>query len=364
MDYLKLMKKTIIILTAILGMLTCCKKIYNPAINNQLEALVVDGLITNTNGPYSVRLSKAVPYDSAAGRLPAIGALVTINDNNQNSYQLNEGRAGVYNSDKNFVGLSGSIYTLHIQTSQGDIYESSPQLLPPPPSFDSIHGFISAKEILIETSGNGYLVSYINGVNVLLDLNKQSSELLPLSRFKSSLIIEYTYSEQLKGPPPPLPKTFYFWNTFSLDNNENITGSKYNTNNASIKNQSVCFFSTSKQSYNIGDTSSIKHFILTFKQYNLNSDTYNYYKGVNGQLASEGRLFDPIASQLNGNIKCINDSRKLVLGLFEASSIQTVTYIVQPNEFAKSAIFKKINNLGPIPGSGVTIDSIPYFWVN
>ncbi len=361
MVYLKLMKKNIIILTAILGVLTCCKKIYNPEINNQLEALVVEGLITNTNGPYSVRLSKAVPYDSAAGRVPVIGALLTINDNNQNSYQLNESSAGVYNSDVNFIGLSGTAYTLHIETRQGDIYESSPQLLPPPPSFDTIHGFISAKEILVETSGNGYIVSYINGVNVLLDLNKQSSGLLPLYRFKSSLLIEYTYTEQLKGPPPPNPRTFYFWNTFNLENA--ITGTKYTTTSASIKNQSVCFFSTSKYSYNIGDTSSISNFIVTFKQFNLNSESYNYYKGVNMQLASEGKLFDPIASQLNGNIKCINDSKKLALGFFEASSIQTVTYIVKPNAADKSASFKKINNLGPIPGSGVTIDSIPYFWV-
>jgi len=357
------MKKDIIIILAMLGLFTCCKKIYDPQINTQLDALVVEGLITNLNGPYAVRLSKAVPYDSTSSRLTVNGALVTITDNSQNSYPLSESGNGVYNTDVNFIGISGKSYTLHIETPQGDIYESSAQELPESPSFDSIHGFILTKESLVEIPNNETMLKYVDGVNVLLDLNKQSSGLLPSCRFKSSLLLEYTYTEQQKGPFSPQPRRFFYWTTFSLGNNENITGTKYNTTNSSIKNHSLCFLPTAKSSYGIGDTLYISNFILITKQYNLNSESYNYYKGVNEQLASEGKLFDPIASQLNGNIKCINHSEKLALGLFEASSVQTVTYKVRPHEREKTATFYRINNLDPMPGSGVTINTPPDFWV-
>jgi hypothetical protein len=359
-------KKELIKITVIIGfagLLTCCKQIYTPDINSEFNALVVDGLITNSSGPYYVKLSQSVPYDSASARLPVSGASVSVTDDDKNSYPFYETGNGVYNSDISFKGIPGKSYTLHIKTQEGDVYESSAQQLPMEPSLDSIHGFSAPKEILIETPGNGSAIQYINGINVLLDLNKQGIGMFPMCRFKSSLFLEYVYVETTP-PPFSMPRTFYFWNNFSLDDMENITGSKYSSNSTSILNQSLCFMPTSKNHYNVGDTCFIFHYILFFNEYNLNNETYNYYKGINEQLLSDGKLFDPIASQLNGNIKCINNSRKVALGLFEASSVQTVTYIVQPPAKDNITLFTKINNLITNTGSGVTINVPPYFWVN
>ena len=351
------------LIIGLVSSVTSCKKIYNPDINSEFNALVVDALITNSTGPYYVKLSQSVPYDSTLARLPVSGASISVMDDDKNNYPFYETGNGVYYSDISFKGVSGKSYTLHIQTQEGDIYESSAQQLPKEPSLDSIHGFSTQKELLIETQGNGSAIQYINGINVLLDLNKKGIGMMPLSRFKSTLFLEYIYVET---PPPPssIPRTFYFWNTFSLDDMENISGAKYSSNSTSILNHSLCFMATSKSHYGIGDTCSIYHYILTFNQYNLNNETYNYYKGLNEQLLSDGKLFDPIASQLNGNIKCINNSRKIALGLFEASSVQTVTFIVQPSKEASITLFTKITNLIPNPESGETISVPPYFWVN
>jgi hypothetical protein len=45
-------------------------------------------------------------------------------------------------------------------------------------------------------------------------------------------------------------------------------------------------------------------------------------------MQSEGKLFDPVATQLNGNIKCITDPKKKAIGFFEASSVSYSAYIV------------------------------------
>jgi hypothetical protein len=186
--------------------------------------------------------------------------------------------------------------------------------------------------------------------------------MLPMCRFKSSLFLEYVYVET--APPPfSMPRTFYFWNNFRLDDMENITGSKYSSNSTSILNHSLCFMPTSKNHYNVGDTCFIFHYILYFNEYNLNNESYNYYKGINEQLLSDGKLFDPIASQLNGNIRCINNSKKTALGFFEVSSVQTKTYKVIPSANEKTTSFIGVTNLEPYPYDGESINIPPSFWV-
>jgi hypothetical protein len=67
---------------------------------------------------------------------------------------------------------------------------------------------------------------------------------------------------------------------------------------------------------------------LKVNQYTLNDATYSFYKAAKGQLNSTGKIFDPIASQLYSNIKCINNPSKIALGFFEASSVVTTAFFI------------------------------------
>ena len=106
------------------------------------------------------------------------------------------------------------------------------------------------------------------------------------------------------------------------------------------------------------------NFILIINASTISNETFNYYYNLLTQISGENTFFEPMPVQLIGNIKCINNSRKVALGLFEASSVQTVTYIVQPPAKDNITLFTKINNLITNTGSGVTINVPPYFWVN
>jgi hypothetical protein len=201
------------------------------------------------------------------------------------------------------------------------------------------------------------------GVYVLADLMKQNTGAFPLYRFKTKILLEYIVYPNVQSG---IPITIFRWRTFNLDNQENITDVKYSTNSSSIKNHDLCFFSTSKYTYGIEDpdyTATIRYFIITVKQYNLNNETYTYYKGINEQILSEGKMFDPIASQLNGNIRCINNSKKTALGFFEVSSVQTKTYKVIPSANEKTTSFIGVTNLEPYPYDGESINIPPSFWV-
>jgi hypothetical protein len=65
----------------------------------------------------------------------------------------------------------------------------------------------------------------------------------------------------------------------------------------------------------------------------MNRESYRFYKSANAQLEITGKIFDPIASQLLGNMKCINHPEKKVLGLFEASSVVKRAYLVKKDQF-------------------------------
>jgi hypothetical protein len=60
----------------------------------------------------------------------------------------------------------------------------------------------------------------------------------------------------------------------------------------------------------------------------MNNDSYLFYKGANDQLAATGKLFDPVTAQLYGNMKCTNNPSKVVLGLFEVSSVTQPAFVV------------------------------------
>jgi hypothetical protein len=65
----------------------------------------------------------------------------------------------------------------------------------------------------------------------------------------------------------------------------------------------------------------------------LSEDTYNYYSKVYDQLNEPFRIYDPVPEQLPGNIFNMADSSKVVLGWFEASSVETKTLRIYYNDY-------------------------------
>ena len=162
-------------------------------------------------------------------------------------------------------------------------------------------------------------------------------------------------------------------------------------NSASIRKHQVCFLDDNFNFYalyyglqvNLKDTTGteiktaayqsymIHNRILYLNQYTLNNETYLYYKSLNEQMQSEGKLFDPIAAQLTGNIKCISDPEINAIGFFEASSVNKSAYIVDFRNLTNSqpTLIKTPHVMPPEP-IGCRINrassihhNIPSFWI-
>jgi hypothetical protein len=169
----------------------------------------------------------------------------------------------------------------------------------------------------------------------------------------------------------------------------NITDEKYQTSSNDIQNHVVCFLPT-ELTYFTTYTDTIKNLtskpptitlkdsmlyasivtrVIKVTQYRINNETYQFYKNVNTLLSASGKIFDPIAFQLQGNITCKTNPQKLALGFFEASSVRNNIYSIKPGERKVSPV--KSYNLpsasgcvgGPTPSDPASVYPPPDFWV-
>jgi len=360
------------------SLLVSCYKPYYANVITDKKALVVDGLITNEKVSYKVRLTYAAPFDSAVSAIPVTSAKVTVMDNHTKLYSYHETGNGYYVSDSlSFTGHPGYEYTLYITTSEGDRYESDPQKLLPAKQPDNVYAEFDSQETLNRITG---LVELTHGGDILIDI-KNRADTLPHLRITSDLVLQYYYIDCPMFSPCYY---FYCWQTINADPNINLTGEGYSANSASVIKHKVCFIDDNINCYAVSyakgrqepDLSYIgvktmtyqfymvHHRLIYLKQYSLNNSAYLYYKSMNEQLRSDGKLFDPIATQLIGNIKCITNPDKKAFGFFETSSVSLSAYTVDfKNLDNNQPSIKKIPYILPPTSNGCLVNKAPSFWV-
>ena len=385
------MKPATIIFITITGLLTSCYKVYDPLVDNAQKVLVVDGLITNKKEAYHINLTFARPFNSLEKGSPVEAANVYVTDNQGNSYLFTESDKGDYISDSlQFTGIAGYIYRLHIVAPDGAEYESDPQRLIPEVNTDTVYAEFDNKEIVERTTG---LKVKKHGADILIDIRTQSDSITRY-RFTSNLVMQYFYTIGYMLPHNYLLTfEYYCWQTVNANSDIDLTRMEYSLNSASIRKHPVCFLvdnyvvnalryglkvnmedstgsATETNSYKNFD---IHHNILYLNRYKLNNETYLYYKSLDEQMQSEGKLFDPVAVQLNGNIKCITNPAKKAIGFFEASSVSYSAYIVDFRNLTNSQpVLIKIPYILPPEPIGCRIKrwesihqnhNIPSFWI-
>jgi len=338
--------KNICLVVLLIETFESCTEIYNPNISSDTKVLIVEGLITNEAGPYIIKLYAAEPFyaDSVVGSKTVSGAKLEITDNENQTFKLTESKAGSYVTPINFTAKVGNSYKLLITTNDGNKYESNVETLLPPQTYDSIH-VIAATE--------GYLDKYnqlqnADGTDILVDLFKSisKSDLVSICRFVNKITVQYDYTTPSYNAMGKLKENMHWhyfgWGTFNLNGIENITEENEATTNTLIRNHLIGFmpFPASNYGFIIPDAAPLWYY-LRVNQYTINNDSYHFYKGANKQLSASGKIFDPITTQLHGNLKCVSNSSKIVLGMFEVSSVKHYAFMVDRSKLTKIISIRK-----------------------
>ncbi len=374
-----LSKQLIIVSFFILSIFTLqgCKEIYEPDLNHDKQYLVVEGMITNLEGPHEIKLSKTNVFGQGYEHIPVENASLKIADSENNVIMLEEVNPGSYYTPDSFSGKIDESYTLHITTESGETYKSKPQELMPPLEIDSFYGEPGFETFFYETHDeNSIHAEEIEGVNLFIDVSF-NDERTSKFRYKSVLMLQYKFipantEEEI---------LYYCWEvkdiTHTVDSDliENLSQSESKRNRVGFlpnrkKDMKYIGFPVFKKDTTIQpspDGEATDMVPITYLQprifsnsvYTLNDDAYSFYYERHRQTSNEGQLFDPIAPQIIGNIYSEDQQEEVVLGFFEASSVTRVkTYNIR-----SATIFDDLESFEMPDCSDCCMEELPLWWI-
>jgi hypothetical protein len=317
----------VVFLLAIVFMVCTCIDPYNPKLSGYGSLMVVDGLITDANSSYIVRLSRTF-QDQNSTPPPVSDATVFITDDAGNSNNLiNEG-SGLYKTDSTqFNGIPGRTYVLHIKTSDGSEYESDACLMNPVPDIDSIY-FVKDQQLV----NNG--TQSQDGISIYLDSKEGDN----------NQYYRWVYEETWKFKVPS-PKKFNYIKTSDPNNpifmpitdvkefcwkngqsDEILIRSISEGQPNKISKQPILFIATGES-----DRLLLQYSILV-KQYSISKNEYDFWNNLKEINEIGGDIFAKQPYTVLSNIKNINNPNERVLGYFQVSAAsQQRKYILYRN---------------------------------
>lgn len=354
------MKKIILYCIVLLVIFIGCEDVYNPDIEQVENVLVIDARIEASGSGSYVRLSKSLGFnDPENGYPPVQGATVSIISSDKTIYNLYETINGYYPM---YFNLNPEFdYKLKVGYA-GHVYESDFLPVPKMPDLDTVYGIPETKKILM--GGEKNIDDAIEKVGVQLYTNILNEKEMPYYKFTARKILEYTYTVN-----PQNLIVIYGWNSSFPSETFNIAAPPEFSVTTDILKHPLFFIGQKPDLSNdhvwneilqTGETFYIGYILIVY-QHGLSNTGYNYYKDLNSQLNSEGRLFDPLYIQPNSNLKCISDPEQLVLGNFEISRVKEHRFYVRYASEKIGYRIQPINTFYYIPLNGET-SVVPDFW--
>ena len=114
---------SILVVVIILIVISACQKIVNVDLNSATPKFVIEGVITDSTGPYRVLITKSGSYFSQPVLTPVSGAIVIVSDDHGTIDTLKEEHTGVYLTSK-IIGLPGYNYSLKVKIENNE-YDAS-----------------------------------------------------------------------------------------------------------------------------------------------------------------------------------------------------------------------------------------------
>ena len=323
-----------------------CITPFFPETEEEMDMLVVSGMITDQYGINTVRLTRSVPLERQNIERPYRNCSLIIKDDLDNEFNLTENKPGLYETDpEQFKGEVGRKYKLIINNNRpgenNHIYESPFIELIQVPSIDSVYyakvdedshfGIVNACQIYLDTQ------DALNKCrNFRWDFTETWEFHLPYDSVKHRIC----------------------WIT---------------QNSQYIRIKSTSLMSESRiigfPLYYIppySDRFGVKYSILV-NQYSISSQEYDYWQKVQNMAENVGNLYDVVPMSIAGNMYCTDDSTEMVLGYFSVSSVTSKRIFIKDNfegltDRYSDCPYKKVYRLEDVQGLGSIYWIIDHQW--
>ncbi|UFH53144.1 DUF4249 domain-containing protein [Spirosoma sp. KNUC1025] len=293
--------------------------------------LVVDGLITDEEPPYVIKLTYSGNLSRSLlipDELAINGAVATIEDNFGNRAQLMQDPltpAYYWMRDNRLRGVPGRAYTLRVTLPDGSRYVSRPEVLATVAPIERLYGEYQPSD-----------------PNTVL--------------FNRFLVRIDTHD-------PPSPGNFYRWQALSYMPvwlGVNDPQGYYDRSRGAGDGSYAPFYGTLTNV--LSDQLINGNFIqgqlvlapplvalgpqfVEVRQYSLSREAYQYWVLYEQQLSRTGTIFDPQPASIEGNVRAEADTSKLALGYFGASAVSRQRIVMNTDSLDYG---KFVTRFGPI----------------
>jgi hypothetical protein len=291
----------------------CVEPYDPPASASNPNFLVVDAFVDVNNGSASVKLTRTVPL--ASNELPAFenNAIVSLEDESGSIYQLNNTTSGTYNVSSLNLDLTKK-YRLNVRTTSNKEYQSDFVEIKVSPEIDSI--------------------SYFTDEYDQLNINVNTHDATGGSRFYRWHVVE-TWEYQSNYPSgyilrdgivyerPPAQGIHTCWRTDATT--QIMIGTTQHLEQDIVVNYNLMKIPG-------GAFKIARKYSLLVQQTVLTPDAYEYWKNLKTTTEGLGGLFDPMPSQVVGNIRCISDPTEEVIGFFSGAYVSEKRIFITPDD--------------------------------
>ena len=308
---------------------------------------VVEGMISDSPGPYTVTISKGISLASdSTYRPPVTNVKVKLFDDEGNTEDFTEVKPGVYSTGGIIQGQVGHSYYIRMETADGKIFESEPDKINPVGEIENIRYEYEARTV-VKTYGE----IAANVFKIFVDANAGSGNGNYVRWKFTGTYKVVTYPElRMTYTPPytpykdPAPCSGYIlvggptgsggllekvgececctcWvNEFEplpqLSDTQLISGTQFNN----IKVGEVP----------INEVVFYDKYMVDVEQMSLTKQAYNFFKLIRTQKQGASSLFQPPSGEIMGNINPVN-TNETVVGSFWASSINKKSIFILPS---------------------------------
>jgi hypothetical protein len=303
--------KSIFSIIAVFTLYTCIDP-FNPKISGSDSLLVVDGLVTDANTSYSVRLSRTIQKQDSNPVMVSNAELFISDDTGNKSYLLNLGN-GIYRTDSlELKGEPGRTYVLHIKTGDGEEYESDPCLMPEGTGIDTIY-FEKDKELV----NNG--TESLDGIRIFVDSQGEGTE--------NYYRWDYEETWKFRVPNPKIydynlgdsvielhhPVNEFCWKYGKSD--EILINSSVPAKGNGLKKIPLLFIAPG-----LSDRLLIQYSILV-RQQSISKKEFEFWNNIEQVNAAGDDIFGRQPFTVDGNLHNINNPGEKVLGYFQVASV-------------------------------------------
>lgn len=308
---------TLLLITAVAGVIGCVEQYTPPLSKNTPDLLVVDGFLNTSDGEITVMLTRTMPLGDLSEAPTVNNATIYLEDPDNQSTELNFQGNGKYS----LTGLSideSKSYRIRISTGQSE-YVSDFVAIKNTPEIDSVTWRQSDENIEIDVhthdpSGNSryYLWTY--------DETWEYRAYYYTSlkwRWEDSTVVAQTPEDYMTN----------CWD--DGESSKILIGSSVRLSEDVIHSLPVHYLPK-------GDVRiSVKYSILV-KQTVLNEVTYDFYKDLKKTTEDPGGLFDPQPGRVLGNVKSTTNPDEPVLGIFNAGSVSKKRLFINYSDLPRS----------------------------